>query len=268
MAFRMPLMFETVVTTDVGCVRQRNEDAALLLRWQLLHDTANTEVLLAAVADGMGGHSNGHIASRLALRSLAASFVQGMAHAPLEGMQALSDEQLVTLLNEAVTAAATQVNAAGQQGLADMGTTLCAALIVGDLVYIANIGDSRAYWVGPDEIQQITEDHSWVAEQVVKGEMTPLEAAVHPRRHLITNMLGFDRPAAPDFFSLALEPDDCLLLCTDGVSGLVSDSEIKQMLSVTSSLQQASNELVALAKQRGGPDNLSLVLVRMRQTSG
>lgn len=229
--------------------------------WRLDGHQAGGPVLLAAVSDGMGGHSNGHIASKMALRSLAGSLAQGLANAPLEGLGSLSDDQVIDLLASAVNGAAQKVNQAADHGLNDMGATLCAALVEGNRAFIANVGDSRCYLLDGG-IQQITVDHSVVAQLVSRGELTPEEARVHPRRNEIYRMLGFGRPAQPDFYTLQLEPGDVLFLCSDGLSNLVGDEEIRSALMSGQPLDAAAQALVGLANSRGGDDNITVVALR------
>lgn len=250
------------VRTDTGRVRSHNEDSSLLLQLELFAQPEAAPALLGAVADGMGGHTNGQLASKMALRALAASVVQGLNRAPLEGPQALTQEQAVNLLAEAVQASAAQLAEAERHGLVDMGTTLCAALLLGRRAFIANLGDSRAY-LYDGELQQITEDHSVVAQLVARGELTPEEARSHPRRNEIYRMLGFGRITRPDLFVLDLEPGDLLLLCSDGLTGHVTDAELASLLSAGRPLEETAAELVASANQAGGEDNITALLIRV-----
>lgn len=254
--------FDIALKTDVGRVRQRNEDSAIAMDWRMEGHQAGGGVLLAAVSDGMGGHSNGHIASKMALRSLVASMAQGLANAPMEGLERLSDDQMIDLLAAAVEGAVQKVNQAADYGLNDMGATLCAALLVGKRAFLANIGDSRAYLIG-GSIQQLTTDHSVVAQLVSRGELTPEEARVHPRRNEIYRMIGFGRPVQPDFFTLDMEANDVLLLCSDGLTNLVHDEEIQSLMTAGPSLDTAAQQLVDLANSRGGDDNITVVALRV-----
>lgn len=259
--------FEIVIKTDTGRVRQRNEDSAIAIDWRLAGSPPGDTVLLAAVSDGMGGHSNGHVASKMVLRSLGASLAQGLANAPLEGVGSLSEEQLIDLLASAVQGAVQRLNQAAEHGLNDMGATLCTALVVENQAFIANIGDSRAYLID-GSIQQLTTDHSVVAQLAARGELTPEEARVHPRRNEIYRMIGFGRPAHPDFATLQLEPGDVLMLCSDGLTNLVTDEEIREALVAGSPLEAAAEQLIDLANSRGGDDNITIVAVRALTTTG
>jgi len=258
---------ETVVKSHVGKVRTRNEDSALLLHWQMHGQEETERITLAAVADGMGGHANGHVASKMALRGLASALVQGLANAPLEGFARLPDNQVVDLLSSAVAGAVQRVNQAVEFGLNDMGATLCAALFVGDRAVIANIGDSRAYLID-GSIQQITTDHSVVAQLVSRGELTAEEARVHPRRNEIYKMIGFGRPVQPDLFTLELQPGDLLLLCSDGLSNLVTEAELFGSLAGGRPMEGGAQALVDLALHRGADDNVTLVGVRVPHKGG
>ncbi len=251
-----------MIKTHVGRVRQRNEDSAVLMQWQMQGQEAPENLLLAAVSDGMGGHANGQIASKMALRGLSSALMTGLANAPLEGIGRLTDDQVTELLGAAVAGAVQRVNQAAEFGLNDMGATLCATLFFGDLAVIANIGDSRAYLIA-ETIQQITTDHSVVNQLVSRGELTAEEARKHPRRNEIYRMIGFGRPVQPDLFTLQLQTGDLLLLCSDGLSNLVTDTELLVALAGGKALAPAMQGLIDLALARGGDDNITLVAVRV-----
>ena len=142
-----------------------------------------------------------------------------------------------------------------------MGSTVVAGLLHASKVTLAHVGDSRAYLIA-ESIQQITTDHSVVAQLVSKGELTPDEARVHPRRNEIYRMIGFGRPVQPDLFTLQLQAGDVLLLCSDGLSNLVTDDELRATVAGGQSLEQAAQGLVDVANSRGGDDNITVVLVR------
>lgn len=259
--------FQIAFKTDTGRVRQRNEDSVIVMKWELAGQGPGDTVLLAAVSDGMGGHANGQLASKMALRSLAATLAGGLANVPLEGMGVLTEDQIVDLLAAAVQGAVNRVNQAADYGLNDMGATLCAALITDTRAFIANVGDSRAYLID-SEIQQITTDHSVVAQLVSKGELTPAEARAHPRRNEIYRMIGFGRPVQPDFFTLQLRPGDRLLLCSDGLSNLVTDEELLSLAGSGEPLDGVAERLVELANSRGGDDNITVMLVQAPTSFG
>lgn len=245
--------YEIAQVTDPGLLRRGNEDASLVLQWCSTGEDG-ASLLLAAVADGMGGHSAGEVASSTVIRALGASVTGAVAESPPSGEYGLE-----RVLGEAVSACGQQLEAASAGSL-DMGTTLVAALCAGRRLVVANLGDSRAYLIG-NTIRQITADHSLVAELVNRGEITRAQARSHPARHRIYRALSPGSPVEPDFFSLELSPGELLLLCTDGLTDVVEDSEIRSALTTAPSLRSGCQGLVALAKERGGPDNITLVAV-------
>lgn len=237
--------------TDVGRVREINEDALLVLE---LRAPRQGQVVLA-VADGMGGHKAGEVASALAVEALSRS-VQSAGDADAY------DELLVraaTLGNETIW------NAAAEDAAKDgMGTTLVCALVDAEgHVVIANVGDSRAYaYVGGD-VYLVTADHTWVNEQVLAGVMSQREARVSPFRNLLTRTLGNSPSVEVDIFSsLQLDAGDGLVLVSDGVTGYLDESDIASILTETGSAQEAADRLVAEAVERGGADNATAVVVR------
>lgn len=257
------MRWETVIRTDRGSVRNRNQDVAMTMEWDLLGEGAPERLLLAAVADGMGGHERGEVASRLAARALGDSIATGLSRAPLEGLN-LGAEALADLLQRGVTAATARLQEAGEHGLVEMGTTLVAALVTEQGACVANVGDSRAYLID-GEAQQITTDHSVVQRLVDQGMITPEEAEGHPSRHEIYRMIGFGRQAQPDLFALPLQPGDVLLLCSDGLSNLVGPADLAAAFAGEPSLGAAVDHLIRLALQRGAPDNVTALAVRLSE---
>ena len=226
--------------TDTGRRRRRNEDSYVL------------EPPLFAVADGMGGAQAGEVASRLA----AAAFREYREADELEPERRV--EALVQEANRRVYERSREdANASG------MGTTVTAALVEGDSVAIAHVGDSRAYRIRGDALEQLTEDHSLVADLMRSGRLTPEEAEAHPQRSVITRALGTDPEVDVDTFAVGLEPDDVFLLCSDGLTTMVPDDEILRIVHDSSSLDRAASALVKAANKRGGEDNVTVVLFRV-----
>jgi serine/threonine protein phosphatase PrpC len=255
----MTVLYEVQVRTDRGNVRERNEDAVgTVLDWRhplhlddpLLDERGH----LFAVADGMGGHAAGEIASHLAVATLFRAYYAERRKPPAAALTAA-----IAAAHEAVCQ-----QAAAHRGQADMGTTLLAALWLGADLWIANVGDSRAYLFHEGCLQQVTRDHSWVAEQVAAGLLSPAEAAHHPYRNIITRSLGPQRNAEPDLFHLTTQPGDRLLLCSDGLSNLLSAEEMAAFLA-TYPLDQAATQMLERALERGAPDNVTLVLVQFHR---
>lgn len=232
--------------TDTGRIRQANEDALLTVDG------------LYAVADGMGGHQAGEVASRLALETLADAF------------DAAGTEVLVAAVEQAN--AALVERAATDPGLAGMGTTLCAMALVDvndrDAIAVVNVGDSRLYLLSDGELHQITEDHSLVATLQRQGRITADEAAVHPQRNILTRALGIDGQVLVDSWEIVPVIGDRYLLCSDGLFNEVDESRIAATLRRLADPTEAARELVRLANEAAGRDNITCVIVDVLDDSG
>jgi len=251
----MPAFYSVQVRTHTGSVREVNEDAvSTVLDWRETLGLGDKEQRarghLFALSDGMGGHAAGDIASELVIETLFRAYY-GATATNVEDSVA----QAITEANRVVCDAA-KANPA----YAGMGATLVAAVLRKSEVVIANIGDSRAYLFREGQITQITRDHSWVAEQVSAGVLSEEKAIRHPYRNVITRSLGPERDPSPDFFSTETQPGDLLLLCTDGLSNLVTDDELARLLGAYPT-DQAADILLEQALERGAPDNVTLVLI-------
>jgi PPM family protein phosphatase len=244
--------------THVGRQRQHNEDAFLV----------EDQAKLFLVADGMGGHAAGEIASRIAVDSI----TEFILHTKEEDgtWPHAYDEQFRRSTNRlmaAVRMANTRVLEAMRKDarLRGMGTTVVACLAEGTTVSVAHVGDSRAYLVRDGQLSRITNDHSWVFEQVQAGMLTESEAEKHPLRNVITRALGGALQVSPDASEIEAKPGDVFLLCSDGLTGMVPESEILRIVSGNrGNLDQACSELIDLANERGGLDNITAVLVETR----
>jgi len=235
-------------TTHTGLVRAGNEDGYYVSdSWPVF-----------AVADGMGGHEHGEVASRLAMEAIA-KLSQSLANT--------EPSELATQLHDAVQAANAAIfsQAQSQDARNRMGTTLVLATIHGDRLYFAHIGDSRLYLLRGEVFTQLTRDHSRVQSMVDSGEISPEEAAIHPLRHQITRVVGGDDRVSPDIASQALEPGDVILLCTDGLSGSVTSEQMKTILDSTPGAQRQSDALIDAALAAGGPDNITAVVVHYQR---
>ncbi len=239
--------------TDTGRVRDQNEDDCCI---RFVKDSRSDRVrVLVAVADGMGGGPVGELASGMAIKSLE-------KHFKLLGKVADQTHEYLSAVMEWAFNEATQViyQASREDTRYDgMGTTLTAAFVKDDLAIIGHAGDSRAYLIRDGEIRQLTDDHSLVAEQVRDGTITPEEARTSPDRSIVTRSIGTDPKVSPDIYQQKLKEGDVLLLCTDGLTDLVRDEEILAVALNTKSVEQACDNLVALANQRGGHDNVTVV---------
>jgi protein phosphatase len=225
--------------TDIGRVRERNEDAIVV------------DDRMVAVADGLGGHAGGELASRLATELLAASFTGG------------SVDELAT----AVRAANWVVweRASSSSALTGMGTTMCAAALVDeDSLAVVHVGDSRAYLAQGGSVHRLTEDHTVVTELVREGRLTEADAVGRPQRMILTRALGVGPDVQVDAVRRPVAPGDLLLLCSDGLFTHVPDDEIGSLLLSGSSPEKAVDELLELALSRGGEDNVSVVVAEVR----
>lgn len=222
--------------SDVGLVRSGNEDAYLI------------SPPLYAVADGLGGHSAGEIASSIAVETL-----QDTAPRRADAKA----------LGRAVRQANTAVITAAEdgRGRSGMGTTITAAMIEGTRIAVAHVGDSRAYLLHLGELQQITDDHSMVADMVRRGTLTLEESRHHPNRSVITRALGSDPNLLVDTLEVDAAPGDRLLLCSDGLTSMVEDQLIEQVLGASHTPQQTVDRLIGYALDAGGQDNVTVVVV-------
>ena len=247
--------FESFGMSDVGRKRVNNEDAFAI--------RADNDLYI--VADGMGGHSSGEIAAQLAVREILAFFdatpPSEDATWPYEYDENLSFE--ANRLRTAIAAANDRIQAyaAGHPESRGMGTTGVAALFNGERAVISHVGDSRAYLLSDGQLDILTMDHSWVGEQVRQGFLTEQEAEQHPFRNVITKALGTREQAQGDVAELAMAQGSRLLLCTDGLNSMVRDEEIKEILAGTTGLEGTCRRLVDLANEKGGEDNITVVLV-------
>lgn len=259
-----PLKIDVGHASDVGLVRSLNEDSLITLRLVLGEGSRDISFGLYAVADGVGGYEGGEIASNLALRVLAGSIVKSLLLPKLQGeLHGLNQELVSQVLIDGVKAANSEVFAQGQVRGNSIGTTLAAALVIEDTAYITNVGDSRVYLLEDEQLRQVTTDHSLVAALVAAGEITPEEVYAHPRRNVITRCLGTRESVEVDLFTEELKPGNSLILCSDGLWEMVRDNEIKDIVLKADNAQAACEQLVELANQNGGVDNISAIVVKL-----
>ena len=236
--------------TDVGAVRHQNQDSYHI---ELLAE----DMALGIVCDGMGGAKAGNVASQLAVETF------------LETAKAQPPEQWRNEPEALLHFAAEQANgtvhfrANVDADCRGMGTTMVAALVVGDRAYILNIGDSRCYLVRPEGITKVTRDHSVVEDLVARGQITPEQARQHPQKNLITRALGAESRLRADLFRQPMEPGDALLLCSDGLSNVVSDQELLYEVLHGGPAEDCCRRLLDIALSRGAPDNVTAVLLQM-----
>lgn len=235
---------EREALSDVGRARERNEDSFY----------AGEHVF--AVADGLGGHNAGDVASRLAVEPIAA-FDRAVDGTPVDRM--------AEALSRAVNAANRAVHQRAQDDakVRGMGTTLTAIAILDGSAHLAHVGDSRCYLVRGGEMSQLSSDHTLVARMVAEGKLTPEQAETHPQRSILTRALGAEPDVDVDTLEIQLTPGDRLILCSDGLSSVVSEEQILATLQDSKDLKEACKRLIDAANQLGGPDNITVVLVEV-----
>jgi serine/threonine protein phosphatase PrpC len=249
--------------SDPGQVRELNEDSLLALTLAPTCESQTGPMLgLFAVADGMGGHEGGEVASKIALQVLAGQVLQAIVLPELAGEAAL-EEGVVVRLRQATSAANDAVYLARQKAGNDMGTTLTAAFVRDDRLFLAHVGDSRAYRWNAEGLEQLTADHSVIASMIASGQAAPEEVYTHPHRSIIYRCVG-DKPVVEvDTEVLPLAAGDRLILCSDGLWEMVRSEGIADVMMQEAEPQAASDLLVSYANAAGGDDNISVIVVRV-----
>ena len=231
--------------TDVGKVREVNQDC-------VFSSTGPVGCLpnLFIVADGMGGHKAGDIASRLTVDSV------------VDKLSKVNSKDYISVITDTIIKVNKEVidKAAESQDYAGMGTTLVVATVFDNILKVANVGDSRLYVVGEDIIQ-ITRDHSLVEEMVINGQLDRADARVDKRKNIITRAIGGESKVEAEMFSVELKPEDKILMCSDGLSNMVDDAEILEIINREPDIEKAARMLIDAANETGGKDNISVVIV-------
>ena len=239
--------------TDVGQVRTIDEDSILAADLSFGINSENEKFLLLAVADGMGGHAKGEEASKIALNTLTKSVVPEL----------FGEKSFTELLENGIKNANQEIldYTSKNPESSGMGTTAVCALVKGNDVHLANVGDSRAYVISNDEIRRVTKDHSYVQALIDEGKITEEEAREHPQKNVITKAVGIMESVEPDTMKLTLDNDESLLLCCDGVIAHLPDEDIHKIICDADDPQNACQQIVDLANERGGTDNISLIIL-------
>ncbi len=247
------MQVRSAALTDVGRVREKNEDSHLV----------SDDLGLYVVADGMGGHVGGQMASSLAVKTVEEDVSHHIAALrDGAGVDPLESSPVPRMLADSVRAACSAIYEAAQEDpdLQGMGTTVTSLLVYCDRAFIAHVGDSRCYLQRGDRIIQITDDHSLVNEQIKAGLITREQARQSRLKNIITRSVGFERDVAVDTFALPLQEGDKMLMCSDGLANFVDDTEIGLALA-TLALEQVPARMIELANDRGGDDNITVVCV-------
>ncbi len=247
------LLLDVAQLTDVGRKREHNEDNMAYVIPKDAQVMARKGALFI-VADGMGGHAAGEVASEIAVDTISTAYYQED-----------HDDVAVALLHAIKRANALIYQRAAENMLrSGMGTTCVAGVLRGNMAYVANVGDSRAYLMRKGHAKQISQDHSWVAEQVRVGLLTEEQARTHAQRNVITRSLGTQQEVEVDVFAEPLEEGDVLLLCTDGLSGLVNDEEMRAIIERFPP-QESVYHLIERANENGGPDNITAIVIAVQE---
>lgn len=243
--------------SDVGRARNHNEDFFDI----------DAEHRLYLVADGMGGHKYGEVASRVAVEAIR-DFVVTTGDSDSTWPFVLDNRlrRHSNLLKNAVKVAHDRVLSAIQQDerLYGMGTTVVGFFLQGDVAAVAHVGDSRAYRLRDGALELLTEDHTWVNEQVVAGYLSEAQARVHPLKNVVTRALGGEREVMVDVREIRVCPGDRYLLCSDGLTTMLADDEIRSLAEKADAVEELTRELVARANSRGGHDNITVVALDVR----
>lgn len=244
----------SVGKTDIGLVRKVNEDNFLCEKLEGIDDS-----YLYIVADGMGGHNAGEVASSMAVQEVA-SYIKERTE-----VLKLGEKEIQDLIRNAMLYANDKVYKTSiiKSNCLGMGTTLSMVLLKGTSIHIGHVGDSRIYLIRNNEITRLTEDHSLVAELIKSGSIKPEEANSHPQKNVITRALGTEYTLEPDMSRCDVQDGDYVLICTDGLSNAVYEEEMVSLITKTSDLNEACELLIDKAKENGGFDNITAVVIHM-----
>ncbi len=244
-------MLKTYSMTDIGRRRKLNQDTV----YSCEHPLGNLNNLFI-VADGMGGHKAGDYASAYTVKAIERE------------VEVCEDKSPIKILREAITVANMEIyeKASTEPDFAGMGTTVVAATVSDDILYVANVGDSRLYLIDKG-ITQVTKDHSLVAELVRKGSLDESQAKLHPDKNIITRAIGAASTVEIDFFEVELSPGDIILMCTDGLTNMVDDDEILRIVRCGVDVPEMAENLIKMANHNGGKDNIGVVIIESSKES-
>ena len=246
------------VARNIGKQRDHNEDSLFSMASYISEGSRETPFGIFVIADGMGGHLFGDVASNVATKTFSRHLVERIILPMFNTESQMPTESLQEIMEASVSAAQTAVQKYAPSG----GTTLTAALVMGEQVTIAHVGDSRAYFIYPDgRTQKLTYDHSIVHRLVELGQLEEKDAKTHPQRNVLYRAIGQADPYKPDIATFQLPHPGKILLCSDGLWNTVSDEEIFKVIISSHSVTDACNDLVNAANTAGGPDNISVILV-------
>ncbi len=248
--------------SHIGKVRKRNEDAYFTLQATLSQNNETFPFGLFLVADGMGGHKGGELASALTAREVSGA-VLGEFYLPWLTSD-VKDARPQHPINEVILEAANEANLAVHRVAPEAGTTLTCALIQGTNAYIVHVGDSRAYLIRQGRLEQITQDHSLLARLIELGQISPEEAASHPQRNVLYKAIGQGSTLEVDFYLKSLPTNSYLLLCSDGLWNFIQEDRMAAIVREAPTPQDACHQLVREANAQGGEDNITVILVQIK----
>lgn len=246
------------IASDVGLLRNNNEDACFGMQWHSLSVENRPDFGFFAVADGMGGHLDGERAAAIAVQTLASEMLDKI-YVPLLRNFNAGDSPTVL---EALVAASEKANHAVIKGVPGGGTTLSAVAIIGNLAYVVHVGDSRAYLIHENTMEQLTTDHTLVQRLIEMNELTPEEAENYPQKNVLYRAIGQNEELKMERLVRTLPPSALVLICTDGLWDMMEDKMIKQVALQASSPQEACDNLIKAANDRGGIDNISVIVLQ------
>lgn len=254
------LQYELGCAQSVGRVRDHNEDSFFTFSSNLAHHGAQFSTGIYMIADGMGGHRNGELASSLAVKTMGQHLISQLFQPENKLPTTANEISIEELMRESINNAHQVIRSQASGS----GTTLTAALITGNQITIAHIGDSRCYFISSEgKLNRVTRDHSLVMRMIELGQITKEEAAVHPQRNILYRALGQDEPISPDIQSYPVFPGGYILICSDGLWGVVPETKITETILGSANPQEKCEQLVYAANEAGGPDNITAILVRL-----
>lgn len=261
---KMVTFNEIAALSSAGRVRKVNEDSVASVILDIQHGDYKSKSYILAVADGMGGHKAGDIASRIAINTIVKVLSTKITDLISKNQ---NNEEIFKILNDAFESANKNIfKFKKDENISEIvGAALSTGIIIKGKLFIAHAGDTRVYLVRRKHIKKITRDHRLVEELIIKGELTPEEALTHPSRHVITNAIGVFKDLHVDQYLVRLENDDYIIFCSDGLTDVVKDHEIKDIVLKNKIPKLICDTLVNLANERGGKDNISVVVLKWRE---
>ena len=251
------------IASDVGMLRDNNEDASFAMHWHSITIEDRPDFGFFVVADGMGGHLDGEKAAGIAVETLAAEMMETI-YAPL--LRDFHAADSPTIL-DALVSAAEKANLAVIKRVPGGGTTLSTVAVIGNLAYLVHVGDSRAYLIHDDQIEQLTTDHTLVQRLIEMKEITPEEAEFYPQKNVLYRAIGQNEQLKVERMIRTLPPSSQMIICSDGLWDLVEDETMKRVAQESATPQHACDALISLANERGGTDNITVIILKTPGTS-